>query len=848
MAVAGLQNVSVINSPFHGESQSPLSSRWGNHDTRSTRASSLLQMWREIEGEHVVSNPQLRVGDGVQYQRIDNLSADLVNAYFSEKQDSDDGDSLEDRSENSNESRTWSQGQMWLQNEHEDGNSTTSEQSINLGEVERRRVRQIFQEWRNSGVRGHAPDVSSVNRSSRAQWLGENERERVRVIREWVQVTSQQSGTCAGRGEEQPPEIGEQIERVRDGLVVNRCAVGARRNIRRLCGRQALLDLLAKAKRERQRELQSLLEHRPVSDFAHRNRIQSLLRGRFLQSGRLVQDEQPSSPAASELGLLRQRHSVSGLREGFLIRLDNVVDCPSSGAQSDTSSAIDINDFINQQTQTKRSQGDLDAIREQSEHSNGETDTNELHTVPLEGNTGQQINWQEANAPEERQLDISENDESKQLNSSNFLPFGRRDDLGENAGGNWEENIANAWLPETSGSEVKEQNYQLVVREALHEQYKHSGEEHNTHASLDCTDCHESNTIETMHCPHPSEQEQWQESVTDNEDDGWQQQDNMEFTGWRDDNAGGTDGNQSERTADYWYQVMLGSEGEESDHLQELHEEWHDNGLQEERFAQEAAPARFNTSYLPDDDNVYNSDIRELLSRRSVSNLLQSDFRQSLDHLIQSYVERQARASVDWELDGASTYPSSPTLMEHDVQQSGIQNQGQSRAAERDPFIQNSPPVVPSQTFWDQELQDDTWSQTNLHQRLGIEWEIINDLRVDMARLQQRMNTMQRMLEACMDMQLKLQRSVQQEVSAALNRPAGSTDSDDSLQIDESRWDHVRKGRCCMCCDESIDSLLYRCGHMCTCSRCADKLVRGSGKCPMCRAPVIEMIRAYFTQ
>ncbi|GFZ17833.1 RING/U-box superfamily protein [Actinidia rufa] len=324
-------------------------------------------------------------------------------------------------------------------------------------------------------------------------------------------------------------------------------------------------------------------------------------------------------------------------------------------------------------------------------------------------------------------------------------------------GANWEENIANAWLPETSGSEVEEQNYQLVVREALHEQYEHSGEEHNTHASLDCADCHESKTIETMHCPHPSEQEQWQESVTDNEDDGWQQQDNMEFTGWRDDNAGGTDGNQSERTADHWYQVMLGSEGEESDHLQE----WHGNGLQEERFAQEGAPAR------------------------------------------------QARVSVDWELDGASTYPSSPTLMEHDVQQSGIQNQGQSRAAERDPFIQNSPPVVPSQTFWDQELQDDTWSQTNLHQRLGIEWEIINDLRVDMARLQQRMNTMQRMLEACMDMQLKLQRSVQQEVSAALNRPAGSTDSDDSLQIDESKWDHVRKGRCCMCCDESIDSLLY---------------------------------------
>ncbi|KAK3023854.1 hypothetical protein RJ639_043985 [Escallonia herrerae] len=40
-------------------------------------------------------------------------------------------------------------------------------------------------------------------------------------------------------------------------------------------------------------------------------------------------------------------------------------------------------------------------------------------------------------------------------------------------------------------------------------------------------------------------------------------------------------------------------------------------------------------------------------------------------------------------------------------------------------------------------------------------------------------------------------------------------------------------------------AMYFRCGHMCTCFQCAHTLQWSSGKCPICQAPILDVVRAY---
>ncbi|VFQ68945.1 unnamed protein product [Cuscuta campestris] len=650
---------------------------------------------------------------------------------MSESRDSVNQASITDATEFEIGLRTWSHDPIGQHDENMGHSSSSREQSPDSGDLERDRVGRIVHGWMERGITDNLSNV--VQRSG--EWLGETDIGRVRTVREWVQMNNQQRAPHGGHMEEQYSGLDDDNEGQQEHVDGD---------MLRSCGRQGQLGVLVGNVRERQRELWRLSEHRAVSNFAHRNRIQSLLRGRFLRNERPVEEERLPSMAAAELIQLRQRRTVSGLREGFRSRLENIVrgqvSCnsePSSDSTNTNAQNLQIDHLVWSQS------GNLDQLQLREDDGN----SHQLYGEHTE-NIDVSINLSQSQQTALNQDSESESDGGNQDSSTSDEFTGWTDETVESTSMDWHVNSVTALPHETEGDA--------------------NGDEQQLHEAQE---------------------------------------------GWHDDGL-------PERA--------------------ETVENWSDELPDVPRLQHSVSLRSFNRSHPLGDENVYSLELRELLGRRSVSNLLRSGFRDSLDQLVQSYVERQSRAPIDWDVH--RNLPITPTLPEMDQEQQHNEDEHDDDIGRLSPVLP-SPPVPPSQPLRHQGLHRSGWARHTVH-RSEFEWGTLNEMKADMTKLQQGMNTMQRMLEACVDMHLELQRSIRQEVSAALNRSAEGATTE-NFSMDGSKWSYARKGTCCVCCDCHIDSLLYRCGHMCTCSKCASELVRTGGRCPLCRAPIVEVIRAY---
>ncbi|KAI3688175.1 hypothetical protein L1987_81884 [Smallanthus sonchifolius] len=677
MALAGINNVSVLESSYFGDNYFPVSRRWGNQEKPITRTSFIRKLWRDLEDGSKIRETERKQTCGM----IDSIIGSQCSC-SSEGAESEDLSIITSEAENE---CPLNQNQTGIENEQVDNHNLCLQISPAVDVADKERVRQVFREWGSK-------NVSHNNNCSRGRLICENESKRVRTVRQWLESNTQQA------------ETGQSLIEEQDGVDANQTRVGSRRSIRLLYGRHALLDLLTRFEMERKQEMQSLLESRPVSTFAHRKRIQALLKGRFLWNQRFVQEERSTSTAARELGLLRQTNTVSDLRKGFLSKVNNLEQA-HDGSQSDTSS---VNGMQYQENEV------LENIVNESDTSSDNDMKNQENQL-LDDIVNE---YESEGQPPPPPTEIFEN---------------RDQDQDQEEEGSVERNQG-AYNIEPSQQSLE-----------LKSQYESDGD------ALEVD--------ETFDHPNPSETESdilsWQEEIVEAEED-------LSNT----ESIHSLNANSIENQDEWLYRETV-------------HDGWYDN------HHPMVTTDAFYTPHDDDDDNSNRHELQQLMSRRRVSNLLQSDFRARLDQVLQTYLARQDQASEsdeDWMLE-----------MEHqDPYQQSIDENDNDEAA------QSTEPA-------------DGWQpHPEINQHSGTEWDIINGLRMDMVMLQERMNSMQNTLESCMKMQLELQRSVQQEVSSALNR--SSISGEQSMQA------------CFLCCDSGSDSSPNRRGDVYVCSNCAQKI------------------------
>ena len=107
--------------------------------------------------------------------------------------------------------------------------------------------------------------------------------------------------------------------------------------------------------------------------------------------------------------------------------------------------------------------------------------------------------------------------------------------------------------------------------------------------------------------------------------------------------------------------------------------------------------------------------------------------------------------------------------------------------------------------------------------------------------LKDELSEMKNLLKLSLEMQMDMQRAFKQEISALISNTF--VDSASARLVNTSRV--CQEGHCVICTEKEVDSVFYQCGHMCTCYMCSVNLKQKNHNCPVCRAPINDILRVF---
>ncbi|TVU39042.1 hypothetical protein EJB05_12444, partial [Eragrostis curvula] len=216
-----------------------------------------------------------------------------------------------------------------------------------------------------------------------------------------------------------------------------------------------------------------------------------------------------------------------------------------------------------------------------------------------------------------------------------------------------------------------------------------------------------------------------------------------------------------------------------------------------------------------------NADICNLLESKKVSKSLESDFSNKMNHLLRTVLHKQRQQRI---MDDFGGYYEPMFWRQNDQ----VQNTEHVASAPC-----SLAPVSHLAAHQQESWQHSSFGSQHHDNQNFLEMEV--RVRGEVSQIHHEIYELRKLVESCIASQVKMQNSIKEELCCALREAGLMTSQHDST---------TKRVSCCICQRMQVDSLLYRCGHMCTCFNCADQLKSSGRSCPICQSPIDDVVRA----